>query len=73
MKEKREVRSHTQAVIMFMIMTIALHILCLKIFGIIKGSDDISYYINYGSKILGVILIAGMLLFASFTPMRCNW
>ena len=73
MKEKREVLSHTQAVIMFMIMTIALHILCLKIAGIIKGSDDISYYINYGSKILGVILIAGIILFASFTPMRCNW
>ena len=65
--------SHTQSVMLFMIMTMALHILCMKIYGLIVHTDLISDYITYGSKILGVILVIEMVLFAQLTPMKCNW
>ena len=65
--------SHTQAVILFMIMTAGLNILGMKIYGVIAHTDLISDYITYGSKILGIILVAEMVLFARLTPMKCNW
>ena len=73
MKRSGKTMSHTQAVVLFMIMTAAFHILGMKICGLISHTDVISGYITYGSKILGVILITEMVLFARLTPMKCNW
>ena len=64
MKRSGKTMSHTQAVVLFMIMTAAFHILGMKICGLISHTDVISGYITYGSKILGVILITEMVLFA---------
>jgi membrane protease YdiL (CAAX protease family) len=73
MESSRKSMSHTQAVILFMVMTVGLHVLCMKICGVIMHTDLISDYITYGSKILGVILVAEMVLFSQLTPMKCNW
>lgn len=73
MERNRQTMSHTQAVILFMIMTVAFNILGLKIFGLIAHTDIISAYIPYGSKILGAILIIEMVLYTRLTPMKCNW
>ena len=56
-----------------MIMTAAFHVLGKKINGMIAHTDLISDYITYGSKILGAILVAEMVLFSRLTPMKCNW
>ena len=58
---------------LFLIMTVGLHVLGMKIYGLITHTDLISDYITYGSKILGAILIIEMVLFACLTPMKCNW
>ena len=73
MRSNRKSMSHTQAVILFMIMTVGLHILGMKINGMIAHTDLISDYITYGSKILGIILVTEMVLFSHLTPMKCNW
>ena len=73
MKSNRKSMSHTQAVLLFIIMTVALHALSMKVYGMIAHTDLISDYITYGSKILGVILVAEMVLFSRLTPMKCNW
>ena len=73
MKSNRRTMSHTQAVMLFMILTVALHVLCMKIYGMIAHTDLMSDYITYGSKILGIILVTEMVLFACLTPMKCNW
>ena len=72
MKNNRKSINQTQAVILFMMLTVTLHILGLKANGVIKGSELISAYLDYGSKILGAILIAEMLLFIWLTPMKLN-
>ena len=68
-KNRRSI-NHTQAVVLFMMLTVTLHVLGLKINSMIKGSDLISDYIDYGSKILGFILISEMVLLVCFTPMK---
>ena len=80
MKNRGKSINHTQAVFLFLMLTVTLHILGLKVNGAVKGSDLISAYIDYGSKILGAILIAEMVLLICFTPMvlnrqalRCSW
>lgn len=73
MKSNRKTMSHTQAVMLFMIMTVALHILVMKIYGLAAHTDLMSDYITYGTKILGVILVTEMILFSLLTPMKCNW
>ena len=73
MKSSRKTMSHTQAVMLFMIMTVTLQVLGMKIYGLIAHTEIISDYITYGSKILGVILVMEMVLFARLTPMKCNW
>ena len=73
MKNAKKSLSHIQAVFMFLMLTVTLHVLGLKIYGIIIKSHVISDYITYGSKILGVILIVEMLLFVYLSPMKCNW
>lgn len=73
MKSSRKTVSHTQAVVLFMIMTAAFHILGMKIYGLAAHTDIISDYITYGSKILGAVLITEMVLFSHLTPMKCNW
>ncbi|MBQ3428696.1 MAG: CPBP family intramembrane metalloprotease [Mogibacterium sp.] len=73
MKSNRKTMSHTQSVMLFIIMTVGLHVLGMKIYGMIAHTDLISDYITYGSKILGVILVTEMILFARLTPMKCNW
>ena len=70
MKNNRRSINHTQAVILFLMLTVTLHLLGFRISGTIKGSDLISDYMDYGSKILGVILITEMVLFILFTPMK---
>ena len=65
--------SHTQSVILFILMTVTLHVLGMKIYGTIAHTDQISDYITYGSKILGAILVTEMVLFSLLTPMKCNW
>ena len=65
--------SHTQAVMLFVIMTMGLHVLAMKIYGMTAHTDLVSDYITYGSKILGIILVAEMVLFSYLTPMKCNW
>ena len=72
MKNNRKSINQTQAVILFMMLTVTLHILGLKANGVIKESELISAYLDYGSKILGAILIAEMLLFIWLTPMKLN-
>ena len=72
MKNNRKSINQTQAVILFMMLTVTLHILGMKANGVIKGSELISAYLDYGSKILGAILIAEMLLFIWLTPMKLN-
>ena len=72
MKNNRKSINQTQAVILFMMLTITLHILGMKANGVIKESELISAYLDYGSKILGAILIAEMLLFIWLTPMKLN-
>ena len=69
MKTNRKTISHTQAVILFLILTVALHVLGLKINAAVRGSELISAYLDWGSKILGAILILEMLLFCCFTPL----
>ena len=80
MKNRGKSINHTQAVFLFLMLTVTLHILGLKVNGAVKGSDLISAYIDYGSKILGAILIVEMVLLICFTPMvlnrqalRCSW
>ena len=73
MTGNRKTMSHTQSVVLFMIMTVAFHVLGMKIYGMIAHTDLISGYITYGSKILGAILVAEMVLFSRLTPMKCNW
>ena len=72
MKNRGKSINHTQAVILFLILTVTLHILGLKVNGVIKGSDLISDYIDYGSKILGLFLVLHMVMFTCFTPMKSN-
>ncbi len=72
MKNRGKSINHTQAVILFLILTVTLHILGLKVNGVIKGSDLISDYIDYGSKILGLFLVLHMVMFTCFTPMKIN-
>lgn len=72
MKNNKRPINHTQAVILFLTLTVTLHILGFRINGIIKGSDLVSDYIDYGSKILGLILVSEMILFIWFTPMKYN-
>ena len=72
MKDNRKPISHTQAVILFLMLTVTLHILGLKVNGAVMGSDQISAYLDYGSKILGAILITEMVLLICFTPMKIN-
>lgn len=73
MKSSRKTMTHTQAVVLFIIMTAAFHILGMKIYGLAAHTDIISGYITYGSKILGAILVTEMVLFSHLTPMKCNW
>ena len=73
MTGNRKTMSHTQSVVLFMIMTVAFHVLGMKINGMIAHTDLISDYLTYGSKILGAILVAEMVLFSRLTPMKCNW
>lgn len=73
MKKGRNVLSHIQAVILFLMMTVTLNVLGLKIYGLIKGTALISAYIDHGSKILGVILLVEMLLLSYLSPAKCNW
>ena len=73
MKSNKKAIHHTQAVVLFMTITVAFHIFGMKIYGLIAHTDIISDYITYGSKILGVILIIEMVLFVRLTPMKCNW
>ena len=54
-------------------MTLALQMLGMKINGLFYGTEDISTYVDKGSKILGVILIVEMAFFVYFTPMKINW
>ena len=72
MKNRGKSINHTQAVFLYLMLTVTLHILGLKINGAIKGSDLISAYIYYGSKILGAILVSEMVLLICFTPMKIN-
>ena len=72
MKNNRKTMSHTQAVMLFIIMTTGLHVLSMKIYGMIAHSDLMSDYITYGSKILGAILVTEIVLFSCLTPMKCN-
>ena len=65
--------SEALAVILFMMMTIMLHIIAMKVYLLAAHTDDISIYKVIGSKILGAILILEMILFVCFTPMRINW
>ncbi len=73
MKGSRNTLSHTQAVVLFLIMTPAFHILGLKIFGLTAHTDILSDYIPYGSKILGAVLVTEMVLLSRLTPMKCRW
>ena len=70
MKNERKPMNHTQAVVLFMVLTVTLHVLGFKVNGSIRGSDLVSAYLDYGSKILGLILVLEMLLFSRFTPMK---
>ena len=72
MKNKRRPISHTQATILFLMLTVTLHVLALKVNGMIRKTDLLSDYLDYGSKILGIILISEMVLFVCFTPMKYN-
>ncbi|MBR3640579.1 MAG: hypothetical protein IKN53_00940, partial [Oscillibacter sp.] len=72
MKNKERAIGRTQAVILFLMLTVTLHILGLKVNGAAAGSELISAYLDYGSKILGAILITEMLLFLWLTPMKLN-
>ena len=72
MKDNRKLFNHTQAVILFIMLTIALHILGLRINGVITGSELISAYLDYGSKILAVILVTEMLLLIWLSPMKID-
>ena len=65
--------SETLAVILFLMMTIMLHIIAMKVYLLAAHTDDISIYKVIGSKILGAILVIEMILFVRFTPMRINW
>ena len=73
MKNRGKSISHTQAVFLFLLLTVTLHVLGLKVNGAVKGSDPIAAYIDYGSKILGAILISEMVLLSCFTPMKYSW
>ncbi len=72
MKNNRKSINHTQAVILFLMLTGTLHILGLKVNGAVRGSELISAYLDYGSKILGAVLIVEMVLFIWLTPMKLN-
>ena len=72
MKNRGKTINHTQAVFLFLLLTVTLHVLGLKINGAIRGSDLVSAYLDYGSKILGAILVAEMVLMVYFTPMKIN-
>ena len=72
MKNKGKSISHTQAVMLYLILTVTLHVLGLKVNGVIRGSDLISDYMDYGSKILAGFLVLQMVLFTCFTPMKIN-
>ena len=71
MKNSGRSLNHTQAIALFLILTVTLHVLGLRVNGFIKGSDLISDY-TYGSKILAVILAAEMVLLIYFTPVKYN-
>ena len=73
MKEKKHVFNQTQAVILYLIVTVAFQMAGMKINGLFYGSEDISLYVDKGSKILGVILILEMILLIRFTPMKISW
>lgn len=72
MKNNRKSLNHTQAVVLFIMLTVTLHVLGLKVNNVFKGSDLLSNYLDYGSKILGVILIVEMVLLVIFTPVKYN-
>ncbi len=72
MKNRKIVFSHNQAVILFLMMTVTLHVLGLKIYCLIKGTSLITAYLDYGSKILGVILLGEMLLLSYLSPLKFN-
>ncbi len=72
MKNSRRSISHTQAVVLFLMLTVTLHVLGLRLNGLTMGSDLISDYIDYGSKILGVILATEMVLLICFTPAKLD-
>lgn len=61
------------AVTFFMLMTIMLHVIALKVFTIAAHTDLLSAYKGIGSKILGAILVLEMIAFVHLTPMRINW
>ncbi len=72
MKDRGKTINFTQALLLFLLLTVALHVLGLRVNGAIKGSELISAYLDYGSKILGAILITEMALLVCFTPMKIN-
>ena len=72
MKNSEKTINHTQAVFLFLTLTVTLHVLGLKVNGAIKGSELMSAYLDYGSKILGAVLVAEMALFVWLTPMKMN-
>ena len=72
MKNSKKLLSHTQAVVLFIVLTVTFNVLGLKINGIIRQTDIISDYIPYGSKILGFILLVEMVLSVYFSPMKFN-
>ena len=72
MKKDRKFLNHTQAVVLFLILTVTLQVLGLKVSGFIRRTDLISDYLTYGSKILGLILIVEMVLLEKFTPVEFN-
>ena len=65
--------TRAESMILYLLLTIMLDMICLKIFGLVAKTDVLSDYKPYGSKILGVILIAEMIVFVKLTPMKIHW
>ena len=72
-QQKQGKLTHSQAVLYYVFLIIALFVLGLRLYGAIAKTDDLADTRFFGSKMLGVILIAGMTVFHRWTDMKLNW
>ena len=70
---KQQVLTHAEAVVTYILSILFVWIAVLRLYGEINHTDNLVDVRFFGSKLLGLFLIIGMILAHRFTDMKVNW